>query len=207
MLAVQRQVVAELVDDQADDEAHVGAAALQHTERRGRTVQRQRVAALDHGAHVLDHDVAAGALCQAVTDLLTDDLVLFWLQTLGLGVGNLDDLHGHLGLVEERRFATLVGEVAAALAALVRRHGGGGLWGRAGRRQFAQQLTQVHLLRLGLGSVALALLAEQLAFEPIELVLQRGNGGRLQAQHLHDVVHRHRGHRLCGEDLLMCACR
>jgi len=50
-------------------------------------------------------------------------------------------------------------------------------------------------------------LAEQLKLEPVELVLQRDDSRRLGLQQLRDVLRRHRGHRLCGEDLLVCMAR
>jgi hypothetical protein len=209
VLAIQRQVVAELVDQQPGDKAHVGAAALDDAQRCRRAVQGLRVVALDDGPHVLEHDEAARALRQTVADLLADDLVLLGRKALRLGVGHLDGLHRHHGRVEERGVAAVVGEVAAGLAARVRWHGAaGGLlgWHRQ-HAGIAQPLPQVHLLRVGLWGEALALLAEQLAPEPVELMLQRGDGRSLGLQQPRDVLRRHRGHRLCGEDLWVCSAR
>ena len=62
MLAIQRQVIEELVDDQPGEEAHIGTPALQHRDRGRRTVQGLGVLALDERAHVLEDDVAARAL-------------------------------------------------------------------------------------------------------------------------------------------------
>ena len=50
-------------------------------------------------------------------------------------------------------------------------------------------------------------LAEQLTLEPVELVLQRNDGRSLGLQQLRDVLRRHRGHRLYGEDLFVCMAR
>jgi len=160
VLAIQRQVVAELVDQQPDDEAHIGAAALDDAHRRRCAMQRLGVQTLDDGPHVLEHDEAPRALRQPMADLLADDLVLLGRKTLRLGAGHLDGLHRHHGLVEEWRVAALVGEVAAGLAARVRRHGaaGFGLLGRCG--DLAQQLPQMHLLRVGFGGEALAPFAQ-----------------------------------------------
>jgi hypothetical protein len=182
VLAIQRQVVAELVDQQPDDEAHVSAAAFDDAHRRRRAVQGLRVQTLDYGAYVLQHHEAARALRQAVADLLADDLVLLGRKALRLGVGNLDGLHRHFGRVEERRVAALISEVAAELAARVRGHRAGGLRLLGGRDQVLQHLPQVHLQRVGFRGEALALLAEQLALEPVELVLQRDDGRSLGLQ-------------------------
>jgi hypothetical protein len=65
----------------------------------------------------------------------------------------------------------------------VRRHALAGrrLLGRR-RQVFTQQLTQVHLLGIRQGGEALALAAEQLPLEPIELPLELGH---LAPQHHH----------------------
>ena len=97
VLAVQRKVPRELVDQQPGDEAHIGAAALDDAHRRRRTVQRLRLPQLDQRAHVLEHDIAARALRQAVAGLLADDLVVLGAEVLHFGVGHLDRDHRHLG--------------------------------------------------------------------------------------------------------------
>jgi hypothetical protein len=62
-------------------------------------------------------------------------------------------------------------------------------------------LTQVHLLRIGQRREALALTAEELALEPLDLVLQRLHSllelidrGVLGHQHARDVLRIERGH-------------
>lgn len=200
-------MVAELVDQQPCDEAHIGAAALDDPQRGRRAVQGLRIEPLDDGPHVLEHDEAARALRQAVADLLADHLVLPGLQALRFGVGHLDGLHRHLGLVEERGLASLVGEVAPGLAPRVRRHGAGGIGLLGGHDKIVQQLPEVHLLWIGCGDEALALLAEQLPPEPVDLMLQIGDGRSLGLQQLRERLRRHRGHRLCGVDLWVCAGR
>ena len=119
------------------------------------------IAALDDGSHVLEDDEAARALRQAMAELLADDLVLLGRKTLRLGAEYLDGQHRHHGVVEERGVAALVGEVTAGLAARVRRHGAAGLGLLGGRGKLAQQLPQVHLLRIGFGGEALAPFAQQ----------------------------------------------
>ena len=106
-----------------------------------------------------------------MADFLADDLVLIGAQALHLGVGHFDRLHRHLGFVEERRNSAVVGEVAAGLAPLVCGHV---LLGRRrGLLRLFHEFAQVQLLRIGLGRVALALAAKQLALEPFDLRAQR----------------------------------
>jgi hypothetical protein len=181
MLAVQGQVPGELVHQQASDEAHVRAAALEHPHGRGRAMQRLRVAPLDHRAHVLQHHVAAGALRQAVAALLADDFVLFARQALDVRVRHLDGHHRHLGLVEERRARLVVGKVAARASTLVRGHL---LLGLGCSRLGGHQLAQVHLLRVGLRRIALALLPEDLAPEPLDLAFECLDLRGLREHHL-----------------------
>jgi len=161
VLAIQRQVVAELVDQQSDDASStIGTTALDDAHRRRCAMQGLRVETLDDGPHVFEDDEAPRALRQPMADLLADDLVLLGRKTLRLGAGHLDGLHRHHGLVEERGVAALVGEVAASLAARVRRHGaaGFGLLGRCG--DLVQQLPEMHLLRVGFEGEALAPFAQ-----------------------------------------------
>jgi len=185
VLAVQRQVPAELVQQHASNEADVGTAALDDARRRARTVQGLCVAALDHRAHVLEHDKAARALRQTVADLLTDDLVLLGRQTLCLRVGDLNDLHRHLGLVEERRRrCPLMGGNDLGGVVLIAR-----------RCQIAQQLSEVHLLRIDRSHKALALVAEDLALEPLDLAFELLDLRGLALQQLRYLPRPERGHR------------
>ena len=206
VLAIQRQVPAELVQHHADDEAHVGAAAFDDAHGGRRAVQRLRVAALDHRAHILEHDKAAGALREAVADLLADDLVLLRRQALSLGAGHDDGLDGHLGLVEERRADAVVGKVFAGLAALVRRHVGARIRPLGRHRQFAHDFAEVHLLCIVRRREAFALATKHLTFEPLHLALEFVDlrGLRLQdpsdlrgleAGHLHGIRDAGRGGR------------
>jgi len=99
-----------------------------------------------------------------VAGLLADHLVLLGRESLGFGVGDLDREHRHLARVEERGAGAVVGEVTARLAPRVRGHL---LLARAVARGHGQvlseDLTQVHLLRIGQRREALALAAEELA--------------------------------------------
>ena len=97
MLAVQGQVVGELVDQHPGEEAHVGARALEHVRRRRRGENRLGVDALDDLSDVLEHHVAARLLCKAIAHLLADDLALTFGNRLDGRVGDLDDLHRYVG--------------------------------------------------------------------------------------------------------------
>ncbi len=108
VLPIQRQVVAELVHQQPRQEAHVGPAALEHPGWRRRAHDGRgarcgiNVFALDHRAHIVDHDVAAGSLRQAIAVLGTDELVLIRSETLNLGRQQLDNLNRNTASVKER---------------------------------------------------------------------------------------------------------
>ena len=170
VLAVQRQVIEELVDDQAGEKADIGAPAFEYA-RRGRGAgQGLGVLDLDDLAHVLEHHVAARALGEAVGDLLGDDIVGLGGQSDDLGVGHRDGLHRDpLGVEEQRRLLTFGLGRAAALV------GGDRLGRRRGRGWPAQTLAQGHLLGWGLDEAPLGLLAEDLALEPGDLTFQIGN--------------------------------
>jgi len=115
------------------------------------------------GRTYLSSTKLAGRCARRTADLLADDLVLFWLKTLRLGVGNLDGLHRHHGLVQVRSLAALIGEVAAGLAARVRWHGAAGFNLFGWRESSVQLQSEVHLLRVGFGGEALAPFAQQLS--------------------------------------------
>ena len=62
--------------------------------------------------------------------------------------------------------------------------------GRGGHRE---RLAQVHLVRIGFGGEALALLAKDLAAEPLELMLERGDLLGLRADQRGELRGAHRG--------------
>ena len=112
MLAIDREMPAELVDQHRGEEAHVGARALQHVRRRRGGDNGLGVAALDDLAHVLQHHVAARLLRKAIAHLLADDLALGLRNRFNRRVSDLDGLHRHLGTeaqsaVRDRRIAHL----------------------------------------------------------------------------------------------------
>jgi hypothetical protein len=113
VLAIQRQVVEEFVDDQPGEEADIGAPALQHP-RRGRGAGEDLgVLDLDERSHVLEYHIAARAL----GDPLADDLVGLGGQSGDRGVGNIDGLYRHpLGIEEQRRLRALALGLGRTLA-------------------------------------------------------------------------------------------
>jgi hypothetical protein len=169
VLAIQRQVIEELVDDQPGEEAHIGTPALEHRRRGGRAGQGGRFHQLDHRAHVLEHHVAARTLSQAMGHLLADHRVGLGGQVGDLGVGQPDGLHRHPRGIEEQGRLLDLGTLAAP--ALV---GGDRLGGLGTGRGAAQISAEGQLLGRGLEVAALGLLAEQLAFEPLQLAPQLG---------------------------------
>jgi hypothetical protein len=172
VLAIQRQVVEKFVDDQAGEEADIGAPALQHARRGGGTGQGRGVLDLDDRSHVLEYHIAARALGEAVGDLLGNDLVGLGGQPGDRGVGHIDGLYRHpLGIEEQRRLRALAFGLGRA-AALV---GGDRLGRQRSRRRGAQPLAQGHLLGWGLDVAPLGLLAEELALKPGDLAFKIGD--------------------------------
>ena len=174
VLAVQRQVVAELVDQHPRQQAHVRRRPLQHVRRRPRRQQHPRVPALHHRPHVPQHLVARRTLRQPVRDLLADHHPLRLGDRLHRRIPHLDGGHRHR-VVEAQ--ARLVHRVAAGLppppvADL--------LGGNLGRRHVpgAERLEQARLFRQVDLQALLGTPAEQLALEPVELVLQRRRSAR-----------------------------
>ena len=96
MLAVQGQVVNELVDQQTGQKTDVGQAALEHRARRRHLAEGGRRLVVHHRAAVLEHHVAARALRQAARDLVVDHLVLLGVRTGQLRRRQLDHLDRHL---------------------------------------------------------------------------------------------------------------
>ena len=111
---------AELVDEHRGKEAHVGGRALQYVRRRRGGDNRLGIAALDDGAHVLQHHVAARLLRKAIAHLLADDLALCLRNRFNRRVRHLDGLHRHLGT--EAQSAVCDRRIAYLRATLVR-HG------------------------------------------------------------------------------------
>jgi len=102
--------------------------------------------------------------------LLADHLVLVRRQPGNLRVGDMDDFDRHFRFIEEQaRFVARISSAAMHAAAM-----GGNEAGRFRRRGFVLfgHLAQAHLLG-DAEQPLLALLAEDLAAEPVDLMLER----------------------------------
>ncbi len=176
VLAVQRQVVHELVDQQAGQEADVGQATLEHRARRRDFGQGRAGLVLDHWAAVLQHHVAARALRQAARDLVVDDLVL-----VGVGAGQLRRRQrDHLDRDVGAKAQALVAD-AGRIARLGHPPGVADLLGGDDRRRGGGVAEQRLEPELGgvIDQAALGFLPEELALEPRQTVVE---GGDLLAQ-------------------------
>lgn len=76
MLAIEREVIPQLVDSQPSQDTDIGETALQHRRRHGRTGQGSRLLALDDGPEVLEDDIRPGTLRQPLGDLLANHFIL-----------------------------------------------------------------------------------------------------------------------------------
>ena len=102
VLTVQRQVVGELVEQKARDEADIGATAFDDAHGGRRAEKFLGVEPLDQRTHVLQHHMAAGLLCQAIADVLADDFVLVGGEVRHLRVGDMNDFDRYFRFVEEQ---------------------------------------------------------------------------------------------------------
>jgi hypothetical protein len=169
MLTIQRQVVGELVDQQAGHETHVGTAALDDPGGRARTGDGLGLLDLDHRAPVLEHDVAARTLGQSEALLVADDFEGFRGESLGFGRGQFDHFERHPRLIEEgERFFPGVGLPQSRAPGM----GGDVACGWRWRLALVDELAQAHLAAAAFEDAILALLAEELALEPVELLLE-----------------------------------
>src|SRR5579883_3109117 len=182
MLTVKRLMVVEFVPQETGKEAHIRPAALDHPLWGGGGADRLCVAPLDHRADVLQDHVAARALRHAIADLLADDLVLPLVQACGhLRVRDLDRLDRHTALIEERDALGFPhgGRIALPFAALM--GADHPLLARCRRLRWGQYLTEPQLLLVLQHPQPLALGAEHLALEPLELMSE---GGKLLRERL-----------------------
>ncbi len=125
MLAVQRRVIDELLDQHPGQKAHVDLGVIEHAH--GRCGRDQHLLAFracclapDDRAQVLEHDMSAGLAGQPQARLVVDDLELIGVGTLELRARQCDLAHRHLRAKAQPRVVDLV--AAAMLLAPVRRH-------------------------------------------------------------------------------------
>ncbi len=162
VLAIQRQVIDELVDRHAGQQAHVGHALAQHRSRSRRAGQLAILLPLHHRTNVFQQDIGGRTLGQPVGHLLADDFVL----VIQSRMGNPDLLHRQR--VVETNLAFVHGIVAplrAATTVLRDRD-------LRARRTLLLPLTEGKLTPVGIDQPALRFRSEQLALEPLELTTQ-----------------------------------
>ncbi len=173
VLAIQRQVVAEFVHQHPDQKTDIHHAAFQHVGRRRGGHNALVVQDLVDRAGVFEDDVAARALGQAVGDLLADAHAQLGRDGLDLGVCDRNDLPRHVLAKAQARVSD--GPVPGLLALVGDRLGGG--FFRRWRLLYTEGREQIALY----GGVdvpgLLGLSAEQLAFEPLQLLLHDGKIG------------------------------
>ena len=172
VLAIERQVVGELVDQEAGDETDVSAAAFNDPDRCARANDDLRRLDLDHRPPVLEHHVAARTLREPIAVLVANDLEVFRCESCRFRGGQFDDFDRHPRIIEER-------QAIVAGVGLLRR--GSPRVGRdrvlRGRRRrgeliLSDRLAQTHLAIGAVDDPAFALLAEYLTLEPVQLMLE-----------------------------------
>ena len=122
-----------------------------------------------HRAQVLEYDVAGPALGQSTAALLADPLERVRVFADRLGIGQYDRFDRHAAAVEERALLVRAGVTQSDAAVMA---GDGSRLDRRRRWDITDDLAERELARIGLKVNTLALLAEQLALEPLELVGQ-----------------------------------
>jgi len=182
VLAVQRQVIAELVDQHPGEEADIDHAFIEHVGRRRGGEDLFIVQPLVDRAMVFNDHIAAGTLGEPIGDLLADAHPLLGGKGLDLGVLYDDDLPRHV--LAEAQAAVVDRRIAHLVAPLV----GDRLGGLDGLRGgfHAQGGEQVTLYRRVYLQTLLGLTSKQLALEPLKLLLQvrvvGPQGGEIRAQ-------------------------
>src|SRR4029453_13974406 len=161
VLAVERQVVQELVDDQAGQQAHVGDALAERGSWSRRTATRATGLALDYRPPEFQPPVRRWLLREAQRRLLAHDLVLF-----------VDRRRRDTDFLDGNRVAepngVFVGRLVALRATAAVMLGDGDFSSREHRRS---PFTQRELSAVGIDEPPLRLLPEQLLLEPVELAL------------------------------------
>ena len=98
------RVVGKLVREHSYQKARIRAATVDYASRRLRAADDMRVASLGHRAKIFEYHITAGALRQAVADLLlADDPPVIFRESVDLRIGNLNGFDPHASSVEKRR--------------------------------------------------------------------------------------------------------
>src|SRR6266568_3200675 len=172
MLAVERQVVGEFVDQQSGDETYIGAATLDDTYRRTRADDHLRCLELDHWTPIFQNDGAARALSQPVAVLVTDDLEGLRCKSFGFRSGELDHLDRYPRLVKERNAVIVAIGFLCHRPARMSRDVALNRCGRRGALLRVDGIPQTHLAIGAVNDPTLTLLAEDLTLEPVQLMLE-----------------------------------
>lgn len=168
-------MIGHLVQQQASDEAHVGAAAFDHAHRRSRATDERGAHALDDRADRLDDHIAAGPLGKTEAFLGADDFVLLRGESGDVRARQRDHFDRDAGFIEEAdRFGLGIRRLGRTLVGMGDNAALGGIRRRAGLGQ-REQFAQAHLLSRGEDTALLALLTEELTPEPVHLVLEAGD--------------------------------
>src|SRR5208282_5536893 len=167
MLPIERQVPGELIHQQPRDEADIRSALLQNPGRRRQGEDLRAALELDHRPPILQDLVGPRALRDPVSHLLADDLVLIRWVPLDVLVHQSDGADRNSRLVEELQFLAALGAVALNRASGMR---GDTLAFLDALGRDREGLAQMQLRGVRLWREALALLAKDLATEPLELV-------------------------------------
>ncbi len=150
MLAIQREVIGELIDRHAGQQADIGDALTQHAGRRRGTGQRT-VLLLDQRSNEFQHDEAGGPLSKSQRHFLPNDLCI------GVATRSRKQNLLYGDRVIEAQFIVGLFGTSRTSAALVLANGD-----FAGLDVFLTPLTQFELTSIGTKHTTLGFRAEQL---------------------------------------------
>lgn len=95
MLAVEREVVAEFVQQQPGQQTDIGHAPLQYGRGSRWTREDLRLFELHDLADVFEDDIGAGSLREAVRDLLANDLIILRREARKRGIRQFNHFDWH----------------------------------------------------------------------------------------------------------------
>ena len=187
MLAVKRRVIGKLVDQEAGAETHVGPAAFDDADRRARADDGVRRPELDYRPPVFEDDITAGTLGETIAVLVADHFEVFRRESRRFRGDELDDFNRHTRFVKERYgFIARVGRLCRRPPRMGR-NGAFSRWRWQGRLLRAHRLTETHLAVSAIDDPSFAFLAEDLPFEPGQLLLENLDFLAQQALRTHQV--------------------